>query len=256
MPFKHILAITSGKGGVGKSTVAVNLAIALHHKGAAVGLMDADITNPNLPQMLGVEKMPPAAGGKLQPAEPYGIKMMSMGFLVDPSKPMIWRGPMLHSAIRQFFSDVNWGDLDYLIVDLPPGTSDAPLSLAQTVPLTGAVIVTQPMQVAVADALRGLTMFEQLNVPIVGVIENMTGDFFGEGGGKGLADERHVPFLGSVPLDAKVRVGGDDGKPIMVVDPSSPAAQAFAHIVEQVIARVGELSAGQDDNIIPLTTIG
>lgn len=253
---KNIIAVSSGKGGVGKSTVAANLAIALQQSGAVVGLMDADILGPNLPMMMGIDTMPPALGDKLQPAVAYGVKVMSMGFLVDPKQPMIWRGPMLHGVIRQFFSDVAWGEVDYMVVDLPPGTGDAQLSLAQSVPLTGAIIVTQPQEVALGDALRGLAMFEKLNVPIIGVVENMSGDFFGEGGGARLAAERGVPFLGSVPLDPAVRVGGDGGKPILTMDPSSPAAEALLLMAQQVAARVSQLNFSQSDNTIPLTTIG
>jgi ATP-binding protein involved in chromosome partitioning len=252
----HLIAVSSGKGGVGKSTVAANLAVALHQSGAAVGLMDADILGPNLPMMMGIEGQPEVIDKRMQPLEAYGVKIMSMGFLVDPTQPMIWRGPMLHSAIRQFFSDVDWGTLDYIIIDLPPGTGDAQLSLAQSVPLTGAIIVTQPQEVALGDALRGLAMFEKLDVPIIGVVENMSGDFFGEGGGERLAAGRNVPFLGSVPLDPKVRVGGDNGRPIVVTDPDSPAAEALVHIAHQTVTRVNALGLDRSDNVIPLTTIG
>jgi ATP-binding protein involved in chromosome partitioning len=252
----HLIAVSSGKGGVGKSTVAANLAVALHQSGAAVGLMDADILGPNLPMMMGIEGQPEVIDKRMQPLEAYGVKIMSMGFLVDPTQPMIWRGPMLHSAIRQFFSDVDWGTLDYIIIDLPPGTGDAQLSLAQSVPLTGAIIVTQPQEVALGDALRGLAMFEKLDVPIIGVVENMSGDFFGEGGGARLAAERNVPFLGSVPLDPKVRVGGDNGRPIVATDPDSPAAEALVHIANQTVTRVNALGLDRSDNVIPLTTIG
>ncbi|MBN1120241.1 MAG: Mrp/NBP35 family ATP-binding protein [Anaerolineae bacterium] len=249
----HLIAVTSGKGGVGKSTVASNLAVVLQKKGASVGLMDADITGPNLPLIMGLEGQRPEMGPDgLQPLEAFGIKVISMGFLVDPSQAIIWRGPMIHQAIRQLLTDVDWGHLDYLIVDLPPGTGDAQLTLAQSVPLTGALIVTQPQMMAVGDALRGLTMFEQVNVPILGVIENMSGDFFGEGGGEELASLRGVPFLGRVPLDPKVRVGGDTGTPIVFSDPESPAAQALVSIAE----RVADLSAAQDDGTIPISTIG
>lgn len=253
---RNLIAISSGKGGVGKSTVAANLAVALAQKGAAVGLMDADITGPNLPMMMGIHRMPPPDGQRLNPAEAYGVKVMSMGFLIDPDKAMIWRGPMIHAAIRQFFTDVNWGALDYMIIDLPPGTSDAQLTLAQSVPLSGAIIVTQPQEVALGDAMRGLAMFETVNVPILGVVENMSGEFFGEGGGKKLAEARGVPFLGSVPLDSKVRVGGDAGQPIVAVQPDSPAAAALTRIASEVAARLSVLALSQNDNAIPLTTIG
>ncbi|MBN1562427.1 MAG: P-loop NTPase, partial [Anaerolineae bacterium] len=183
-----------------------------------------------------------------------GLKVMSMGFLADPNTPVIWRGPMLHGAVRQFFEDVAWGDLDYMIVDLPPGTGDVQLSLAQSVPLTGAVIVTQPQSVAVDDARRGLAMFEKLNVPIVGVIENMAGDLFGEGGGEQLATERNVPFLGRVPLVASVRVGGDNGHPVVADDPDSPAGAAFHTLAQSVAAQVS-MTLLADKNVIPLKVI-
>jgi ATP-binding protein involved in chromosome partitioning len=179
-----------------------------------------------------------------------------MGFLVNPDQPMIWRGPMVHSAIRQFFTDVAWGSLDYMVIDLPPGTGDAQLTLAQSVPLTGAIIVTQPQDVAVSDALRGLMMFEKVDVPIVGVVENMSGEFFGEGGGKNLAEARNVPYLGSIPLDPNVRAGGDAGKPVVIDYPDSPAAAAFAQFAQEVAARISILNFNQDDNVIPITTIG
>lgn len=255
-PIKNIIAVSSGKGGVGKSTIAANLAIALHQSGAAVGLMDADILGPNIPMMMGIKGAPASVDGKIQPAEAYGVPVMSMGFLVDPERAMIWRGAMLHSAIKQFFSDVNWTELDYMIVDLPPGTGDVQLSLAQSVPLTGAIIVTQPQEVALSDAVRGLDMFEKLNVPIVGVIENMSGDFFGEGGGEKLAERRGVPFLGSVPLDAHVRVGGDSGSPIIISHPDSTAAQSLVRISQQVASRISVLNFTKGDDSIPLVTIG
>jgi ATP-binding protein involved in chromosome partitioning len=189
------------------------------------------------------------------PFEVFGFKAISMGFLTDPETPMIMRGPMLHSAIRQFFQDVEWGELDYMIVDLPPGTGDAPLSLAQSVPLTGTVIVSQPQDVAIGDALRGLAMFEQLNVPILGVVENMAGPLFGEGGGEKLAQMRNVPFLGRIPLDAEVRKGGDYGRPIVIGMPESEAAIAFRNVARAVAARVSVVQF-QNSDIIPLNVIG
>jgi ATP-binding protein involved in chromosome partitioning len=256
MPIRNIVAVGSGKGGVGKTTVAVNLAISLAKEGARVGLMDADILTPNVPIMLGLSAGRPAVrDGKIVPFEVFGVKTISMGFLIDPDKAMIWRGPMLNSAIRQFFNDVQWGDsIDYMIVDLPPGTGDAPLSLAQAVPLTGAVIVSQPQQVAVGDALRSISMFEQLNVPIIGVVENMTGELFGEGGGERLAQERNVPFLGHIPLDGEVRKGGDLGRPIVVSAPESPTAQAFRRLARDVAARVSVIQL-QSGDFIPLDII-
>lgn len=253
---KNLIAVSSGKGGVGKSTIAANLAVALRQTGASVGLMDADILGPNLPLMMGIDRLPPASSEQIVPAEAYGVKVMSMGFLVEPSKPVIWRGPMIHSAIRQFFTDVEWGALDYMIIDLPPGTGDAQLSLAQSVPLAGAIIVTQPQEVALGDALRGLAMFEQVNVPILGIVENMSGEFFGAGGGERLAEQRGVPFLGSIPLDPQVRIGGDNGKPIVVLSPDSPAAQALTRCAHEVAARISILSFQKPDNEFHLTPIG
>jgi len=256
VPMRSIIAVASGKGGVGKSTVAINLAVSLAEAGARVGLIDADILNPNIPMMAGVGSgRPRVDGNKMIPIEAYGVKLMSTGFLIDPNKPMIMRGPMLHSAIRQFFTDVKWGELDYMIVDLPPGTGDAPLSLAQSFPLTGAIVVTQPQEVAVSDALRSIAMFEELKVAVLGVVENMAGDFFGQGGGERLAQQRGVPFLGRIPLDAEVRVGGDYGRPVAVTNPESPAGQAFQTLAKTVAARVSVVMLQKAD-VIPLTVIG
>lgn len=257
VPMRSIIAVASGKGGVGKSTVSSNLAVSLAEAGARVGLIDADILNPNVPQMMGLGAgRPKVVNNKMMPIEAYGVKIMSTGFLTEPDKPMIMRGPMLHSAIRQFFTDVDWGsDLDYMIVDLPPGTGDAPLSLAQSFPLAGVVIVTQPQEVAVADALRSIAMFDQLNVPVLGVVENMAGEFFGQGGGEKLAQQRNVPFLGRVPMTAEVRIGGDYGRPVAVTQPDSPAGQAFQQMAKNVAARVSVVMM-QDPNIIPLNIIG
>jgi ATP-binding protein involved in chromosome partitioning len=254
--FRNTIAISSGKGGVGKTTVSVNLAITLAKSGARVGLLDADILGPNVPMMMGVEKMPPPRNRKMIPAEANGVKFISTAFLTKPDQPLVWRGPMLHSAIRQLLTDVELGELYYWIIDLPPGTGDAQLSLAQASPLSGAVIVTQPMQVATADALRGLKMFEKLDVPIIGIVENMSGDFFGSGGGKALAEKYEVDFLGTIPLDAKVRVGGDSGEPIVVADPYSPAAKAFEEIAPAIAARVSVLTIASQSNLIPISMIG
>jgi ATP-binding protein involved in chromosome partitioning len=256
VPIRSIVAVHSGKGGVGKSTVSTNLACALAEAGARVGLIDADILNPNLPMMTGLGYgRPRVVENKMMPIEAYGVKVMSTGFLSEPGKPMIMRGPMLHSAIRQFFMDVNWGQLDYMIVDLPPGTGDAPLSLAQSFPLTGAVIVTQPQEVAVSDALRSAAMFDTLNVPVLGVVENMAGDFFGTGGGEELAKQRGVPFLGRVPLDAEVRKGGDYGRPVVIHQPDSPAGKAFHTLAQMTAARISVVML-QTADVIPLTVIG
>jgi len=264
LPIRNAIAIASGKGGVGKSTVAVNVAVYLAKSGARVGLLDADIYGPNIPTMMGVQRLPDPQDGKLVPAQAYGVKLMSIGFLVQPDQPLIWRGPMLHSAIRQFLTDVAWGELDYLIVDLPPGTGDAGLSLAQNLPLSGGVIVTLPQQVSLDDARRGLEMFRQLNIPILGVIENMSYlqlpdgsrmDVFGTGGGKLLAQQSGVPFIGSVPMDPIIRRGGDDGVPVVVSAPDTPVAQAFVSITEDIASKIS-VSALQRENIIPIDMIG
>ena len=247
MPIRNAIAVGSGKGGVGKSTIAVNIALSLAKSGARVGLLDADIYGPNIPTMLGVKKLPPPNGKKLVPATAYDIKMISMGLLVKAGQPLIWRGPMLNSAIRQFLGDVEWGELDYLIVDLPPGTGDASLSLAQSLPLSGAVIVTMPQNVSLEDASRGLAMFQQLEVPILGIVENMSYldlpdgtrmDIFGSGGGESLAKEKDVTFLGKVPIDPEVRISGDNGIPTIISQPESAAAKALVHITELIAAKV------------------
>ncbi|NLF52259.1 MAG: Mrp/NBP35 family ATP-binding protein [Leptolinea sp.] len=258
LSIRNAIAVASGKGGVGKSTISVNLAIALAKAGAKVGLLDADIYGPNVPTMMGVDHLPPALGEKMIPAEVYGVKLMSIGFLVKPGQPLIWRGPMLHSAIRQFLSDVEWGDLDYLVIDLPPGTGDAQLSLAQSIPLSGAVIVTLPQAVSLEDASRGLQMFKVLNVPIIGVVENMSYlelpdgtrmDVFGSGGGQTLAKDSEVPFLGSVPMDPDVRKGSDSGSPIVHALPDSPSAKAMTDIAEKVAASLSVAAASKDKGV-------
>ncbi len=255
--FRNSIAVSSGKGGVGKTTVAVNLAISLARSGARVGLLDGDILGPNVPQMMGLAgKLAVSAERKIVPAERFGVKVVSMAFLVPPDKALAWRGPMLHGAIRQLLSDVVWGELDYLVVDLPPGTGDAQLSLAQAIPLSGAIVVTQPMAVAAADALRGLKMFESLDVPIIGVVENMSGDFFGAGGGEKLAADAGVDYLGTIPLDANVRIGGDSGEPIVDSHPESVAARALGAFAERVAARVSVLTLGQQKDFIPIQMIG
>jgi ATP-binding protein involved in chromosome partitioning len=264
LPIRNAIAVASGKGGVGKSTVAVNIAVVLAQRGARVGLLDADIYGPNVPTMMGVQRLPPVQDGKLLPAEAHGVKIMSIGFLVKPDQPLIWRGPMLHSAIRQFLTDVSWGELDYLIVDLPPGTGDAALSLAQSLPLSGGVIVTLPQQVSLDDARRGLEMFRQLNVPVFGVVENMSYldlpdghrmDIFGSGGGERLAQEAGVPFIGAIPIDPAVRVGGDSGVPVVINAPDSSVSKAMIAIVEDLAARIS-VAAFEQSNIIPINIIG
>jgi ATP-binding protein involved in chromosome partitioning len=246
---RNIVAVSSGKGGVGKSTVAVNLSVSLALDGARVGLMDMDVYGPNVPLMLGAgEARPEIEDGRLLPVEAYGVKLMSMAILQPGDKPMIVRGPILHGLVKQFLTDVKWGELDYLIVDMPPGTGDVQLSLAQLVPVQGAVLVTTPQEVAVMDVRRALRMFETVSVPVLGVVENMsyfvapdTGvryNIFGEGGGQKLADQYDVPFLGSVPLGLEVREGGDKGVPVVVGQPDSPQAEAFRKVAEEVARQV------------------
>lgn len=263
LPIRNAIAVASGKGGVGKTTVAVNIAVVLAQSGARVGLLDADIYGPNVPTMMGVDRLPPVQNEKLVPAQAYGVKLMSIGFLVKSDQPLIWRGPMLHSAIRQFLTDVDWGELDYLIVDLPPGTGDAGLSLAQSLPLSGGVIVTLPQQVSLDDARRGLEMFRQLEVPVFGVVENMSYlelpdgtrmDVFGAGGGERLANEAGVAFIGSIPLDPTVRAGGDEGKPVTISNPDSAVAHALRHVAEDLAAKIS-VAAVQQNNFVPINII-
>lgn len=258
---KNVIAIASGKGGVGKSTVCVNLAVALAGTGAKVGLMDGDIYGPNVPLMLGIpgDKRPEVTSEeKIVPIEVYGLKTISMGVLVPPDSPMVWRGPMLHSAITQFLQKVEWGSLDYLLVDLPPGTGDVQLSLVQTVSVTGAVIVTTPQEVALMDVRKAIAMFQKTQVPILGVIENMSffvcphckheTEIFGKGGGKGIAEKLGVPFLGEIPIDTGVREGGDNGRPIVLARPDSVAAQQFSKLaggLAQNVSVVGILGVNQ-----------
>jgi ATP-binding protein involved in chromosome partitioning len=246
---RNIIAVGAGKGGVGKSTTSVNLAVALRSKGARVGLMDADVYGPNVPQMLGLHGQPEVSDDKrMLPPEAHGIKVISMGMLVPPDQPVIWRGPMLHGAVQQFMRDVAWGELDYLVVDLPPGTGDVALSMAQSVPMAGAVVVTTPQAVSVADVRKAVAMFRQLNIPVLGVVENMSHfvcghcgertDIFGNGGGRRMAEDLGIPFLGEVPIDTRVRSGGDEGAPIVVAAAEAPAAQAFLDVAGKVAAQV------------------
>ena len=246
---RNIIAVSSGKGGVGKSTVAVNIAVSLALDGARVGLMDADVYGPNVPLMLGAANAKPEVeGNKLVPIEAYGVRLMSMALLQPGDKPMIVRGPILHGLVKQFLTDVLWGELDYLIVDMPPGTGDVQLSLAQLVPVQGAVLVTTPQEVAVMDVRRALRMFETVAVPVLGVVENMsyfvapdTGNrynIFGAGGGEKLAEQYGVPFLGAVPLGMEVREGGDKGVPVTISQPDSPQSQAFRRVAEEVARQV------------------
>ncbi|MEO8216257.1 MAG: Mrp/NBP35 family ATP-binding protein [Acidobacteriota bacterium] len=252
---KYKIAVASGKGGVGKSTVASNLALALRASGATVGLLDADIYGPSQQMMLGIEGRPQIdqRDDKIIPMEQHGIRTMSLGLITDPDTPVIWRGPMVMKALDQFLNDVRWGDLDYMVLDLPPGTGDAQLTLTQKVPLTGAIIVTTPQDVALIDARKGLAMFRKVNVPVLGIIENMSyficrhcgqrEEIFGHGGGKKTAEMLGVPFLGEIPIDPKVVVGGDTGEPIILLDPQSPAAQAFFDLARQITAAVGQPEA-------------
>jgi ATP-binding protein involved in chromosome partitioning len=248
----NIIAISSGKGGVGKSTVASNLAIALAKQGARVGLMDADIYGPNIPRMMGVNAPPPVENEKIIPLQAYGVKIMSLGFMIERDQPAIWRGPIIMKIITQFLRDVQWGELDYFLVDMPPGTGDAQLSLVQATMVHGAIIVTTPQEVASGDALRGAKMFERVAVPVLGIVENMSyficphcqhkHRIFGEGGGKNLADELHVPLLAEVPFFPAVLSGGDRGEPIVVSEPETPAARALFDLA----GRLSGLLAGSD----------
>ncbi len=234
---KHVIAVASGKGGVGKSTVAVNLALALKMLGARVGLMDADIYGPNIPLMLGISpgKRPDAnADEKILPLEVRGVKTISIGFFANPEQPVIWRGPLLHKTMEQFLHRVDWGELDFLVVDLPPGTGDVQLSLSQWVSLSGAVVVTTPQEVALADVRKAVNMFRQLEVPILGVVENMTGPIFGRGGGEKMAEMFQIPFLGDIPLEVQVRECGDSGLPVVIAHPKSPISERFMKIAEAV----------------------
>jgi ATP-binding protein involved in chromosome partitioning len=244
---KYLITVGSGKGGVGKTTVAVNLAIALAGLDQKVGLLDADVYGPNVPLMMGIRDQPYALNDKIQPLMQYGIKLMSMGFLSPTDKPIIWRGPMLHSAIQQFLRQVEWAPLDYLIVDMPPGTGDVALSMAQTTPITGAIVVTTPSEVSLEDGRKAIGMFRQVKVDVMGLVENMsyllvpeTGqriDVFGEGGGKRTAEAMGIPFLGELPLNPAVRIGGDSGKPIALQGESNPAAEPFYVLARAVMEK-------------------
>jgi ATP-binding protein involved in chromosome partitioning len=252
---KRVVAVGSGKGGVGKTTVAVNLAIALARLGPRTGLLDADIYGPNVPLMVGTDQLPEMAGRRLLPLERHGIKMMSMGFLSPGDEPVIWRGPMLHHAMRQFLHEVEWGELDYLVVDLPPGTGDVQLSLIQTVPITGAIVVTTPSDVALGDARKAVRMFRQVRVPVLGMVENMSYlvcphcqgrvEVFSYGGGQRTAIEMGVPFLAELPLDSEVRVGGDTGFPVAARDGMDPRAGWFLELARRTADRVAEVGVAQ-----------
>jgi ATP-binding protein involved in chromosome partitioning len=260
---KNIIAVGAGKGGVGKTTVAVNLAIALERCGSRVGLIDGDIYGPNVPIMLGLKTQLTTDGQKIVPAEKYGLQVISMGFLTGDDAPIIWRGPMLHGAIQQFFREVRWADLDYLVIDMPPGTGDVALSLSQTVPVAGALIVTTPQQVSLADSRRAVGMYRKLNIPPLGIIENMSyfvcpncrheADIFGRGGGEQMASDLRLAFLGRIPIYQPIREGSDSGVPLVVSEPDSPSARAFMAVAEQTAAQISIASYARPT--IPLTVV-
>jgi ATP-binding protein involved in chromosome partitioning len=261
---KNVIAVGAGKGGVGKTTVAVNLALALVKCGGRVGLVDADLYGPNVPIMLGIKTQLTTDGQKIVPAEKYGLQIISMGFLTSDDAPVIWRGPMLHGALQQFFREVRWLDLDYLVVDLPPGTGDVSLSLSQTVPVAGAIIVTTPQLVSLADSRRAVAMYRKLNIPPLGIIENMSyfvcpecrhpADIFGHGGGEQMATELGVPFIGRIPIYQPIREGGDSGVPLVLSEPDSPAALAFISAAERTAAQISIASYNRPSTI-PLTVV-
>ena len=252
---KAMVAVASGKGGVGKSTTTVNLALALQAQGKKVGILDADIYGPSIPRMLGIDSKPESDGEKLQPLRAYGLVAMSMGFLVEQDTPMIWRGPMVMSALEQLLRDVAWGELDVLMIDLPPGTGDAQLTLAQRAPLTGAVIVSTPQDVALIDARKGIAMFDRVEVPVLGVIENMSyflcpdcggrHDIFGHGGAREVAAEIGCPFLGEIPLHIKIRTDSDEGTPIVATDPDNPLSAAYRDVATMVVTRIADIQGAQ-----------
>lgn len=260
---KNVIAVGAGKGGVGKTTVAVNVAIALAKCGSKVGIVDGDIYGPNVPIMLGLKTELVTDGQKIVPAEKYGLQVISMGFLTGDDAPIIWRGPMLHGALRQFFREVRWTDLDYLVVDLPPGTGDVALSLSQTVPVAGAIVVTTPQKVSLADSRRAVAMYKKLNIPTLGIVENMSyfvcpgcsheADIFGHGGGEQTAADLNIPFLGRIPIYQPIREGSDSGVPLLVSEPESPAARAFISAAERAAAQVS--IAGYNRPTIPLTVV-
>ena len=258
-----IVAVGSGKGGVGKTTLSVNLAIALAKMGHKIGLLDADVYGPNVPLMLGTSDQPRVLGdNRIQPLEAHGLKVISVGFLNPGDKPLIWRGPMLHSIIRQFLGSVEWGHLDYLVVDLPPGTGDVALSLIQTVPLTGAIVVSTPSDVSLQDARKAIEMFRQMKVDIVGMVENMSyfvcphcnqqTDIFSRGGAEKTASQFAVPYLGEVQLDPKIREAGDRGSPAVLMDQSSPAVKSLYDFARKVMARVTEIKSAAPENVIQI----
>ena len=261
---KNIIAVASGKGGVGKSTVSVNLAVALAREGASVGLLDADITGPNIPLMMGVEGQPTASpNNRINPLERYGVKVISIQFFVPEGQPVVWRGPLVGGAIQQFLRDVEWGELDYLVVDLPPGTSDAQLTLAQSVPIGGTVLVTTPQEVSLLDVTKALAMLERMSVPVIGIVENMTGfvcahcgevtEIFGRGGGERFAAAHGLEYLGGIPLDVTVRQGGDAGVPVVAQREPGPAAEAMTAIARKVAARMSVRAVAAQQPILTIS---
>jgi ATP-binding protein involved in chromosome partitioning len=256
---RNLIAVGSGKGGVGKTTVSVNLALAMARLGHKVGLLDADVYGPNVPLMLGVEESPRAVGDRIQPIERHGLQIMSMGFISPGDKPLIWRGPMLHSVVQQFLRQVDWGGLDYLVVDLPPGTGDVQLTLIQTAPITGAIVVTTPSDVSLEDARKAVQMFRQVRVEVLGIVENMSYlvcphcqeriDVFSHGGGRRTADRMGVNFLGEAPLDPEVRVGGDTGESVALRNPEDPHAAPFYTLARNTIARIEVIGAPRGPKI-------
>jgi ATP-binding protein involved in chromosome partitioning len=260
---KNIIAVGAGKGGVGKTTVAVNLAIALAKAGSRVGMIDADIYGPNVPIMLGMKTQLTTDGQKILPAEKYGLQVISMGFMTADDAPIIWRGPMLHGALQQFFREVKWADLDYLVIDMPPGTGDVALTLGQTVPVAGAIVVTTPQKVSLADSRRAVAMYRKLNIPTLGIVENMSyfvcpqcsheSDIFGKRGGEQMAEELGIPFLGSIPIYQPIREGGDSGVPLLISEPGAPAAKAIVEVAAKAAAQVSIAAYRQPT--IPLTVV-
>lgn len=249
----YIVAVGSGKGGVGKTTVSVNLALALAQLDYKVGLLDADVYGPNIPLMLGTNHPVTTHDNVINPIEAHGLKVMSMGFLSPGDKPLIWRGPMLHSVIQQFLRQVAWGDLDFLIIDLPPGTGDVQLSLLQTTPLTGGIVVTTPSEVSLEDARKAVGMFQQLRANVLGIVENMSGSVFGTGGGKRTAEKMNVPFLGEIGLEADIRVGGDSGKPVTLFGESNTPAAPFFELARNVAKRAEEVHANEKRPTVVVT---